>query len=331
MFIGRVIGNLAEQPEQHDKTFCFNEKEARTMADNLKGTPVQLEHHKDMKVGSIRKAFYTKSGVWVIGELNENSLTTEFAKKAMESRNGATPYYTGLSLSHSHCEYADGTTKKFPIEVSMCNDPRRPDCRIVSTKKGKYNTPIKSTKMTEPTNQISTEDLTKCILEQEMLISNHKASVEKKETQLKDMQEKVLKLEAQNTLAIEESAKRKKDQYHKAEGLVLALKTHWAKILDSSDYTKVDQDNLDAVIKRNPADMMEVLRLAHCASKHYQNRNNEFDRVNKKRKLDTVANDVGDTLAPKALPDIMDVLSKYKVNGSASDLMRQAYDARNGL
>ena len=143
MFIGRVLGNLSEQPEQHDKTFCFNEKEAHIMADNLKGIPVQLEHHKDMKVGNIRKAFCGKSGIWVIGELNENSLTTEFAKKAMESHNGSIPYYTGLSLSHSHCEYADGTTKKLPIEVSMCNDPRREDCRIISTKKRKYNKPIK--------------------------------------------------------------------------------------------------------------------------------------------------------------------------------------------
>ena len=160
MFIGRVLGNLSEQPEQHDKTFCFNEKEAHNMAKNLKGTPVQLEHNKDMVVGKIRKAFYgKKSGLWVIGELDKDNLTTEFAKKAMESRNGSTPYYTGLSLSHSHCQYADGSTKKFPIEVSMCNDPRRDDCRIISTKKTKYNKLIQATKIMA-SKEISTEDLT---------------------------------------------------------------------------------------------------------------------------------------------------------------------------
>lgn len=201
---------------------------------------------------------------------------------------------------------------------------------LFQQKKTKYNKLIQATKIMA-SKEISTEDLTKCILEQESLIVEHTASATKQAELFKAMANKVEQLEAQNALAIKQATSRKENQIQKAESVLLALQTHWAKILDTSDFSKADQVNLAASVKNNPDDMIQVLRLAHCASKHYQNQYSELDRANKKRKLDTVAEDVGLTLAPKAQPDIMDVLSKYKVNGSASDLVRQAYESRNGL
>ena len=40
------------------------------------------------------------------------------------------PYYTGLSLQRTQGEFPDGRTEKKGIEVSLCTDPREPNCNV---------------------------------------------------------------------------------------------------------------------------------------------------------------------------------------------------------
>ena len=100
---------------------------------DLTGKPIRMEHHPDLEVGEIMRNWQAEDGsVWVTGKLNDDSLESKFANYAID-KNPVTgeSYYTGLSLQHTHIQYASaGNTKKEGIEVSLCVNPRRVDCRI---------------------------------------------------------------------------------------------------------------------------------------------------------------------------------------------------------
>ena len=68
--------------------------------------------------------------MWVLGKLNNDGIQSRFAKYAIDKGASGTAYYTGLSLQHTHTQYASGKSKKTPVEVSLCVNPRRADCRI---------------------------------------------------------------------------------------------------------------------------------------------------------------------------------------------------------
>ena len=142
-FVGKVL-NASEMPDDNAKTFAFTKKERASL--NLKDIPIQLEHEESMKVGKIKNSWFDNNNqMWVMGEINGKDIPATFAKYALQSSGPDRkhqPYYTGLSLSHVHREYASGKTEKVPIEVSLCTDPRRPNCKIIyaSNNKSKNNT-----------------------------------------------------------------------------------------------------------------------------------------------------------------------------------------------
>ena len=71
----------------------------------------------------------------------------------MKASSNGKRYYTGLSLTHTHTQYANGKTEKQPVEVSLCVDPRRDDCRIIfvdETRIDTYKASNKTLKMSEP-------------------------------------------------------------------------------------------------------------------------------------------------------------------------------------
>ena len=128
-FIGNVLSPIATQPEQDDPTFAFTREEARM---DLKGIPIHMEHDEKMKVGSIQRSWNQEDGSsWIIGKIDDPSMFGAFARNAIQKSSSGTRYYTGLSLTHTHTQYANGTTEKAPVEVSLCVDPRRSDCRIM--------------------------------------------------------------------------------------------------------------------------------------------------------------------------------------------------------
>ena len=130
-FIGNVLSPTDTQPEQEDHTFAFTREEAANL--DLIDKPIRMEHHSELEVGKITRHWQHEDGsVWVVGKLNDDGFQSKFAKHAItkDPETGAS-YYTGLSLQHCHTQYASGgSSKKEAIEVSLCVNPRRSDCRI---------------------------------------------------------------------------------------------------------------------------------------------------------------------------------------------------------
>ena len=97
----------------------------------MKDIPIRMEHHPDMVVGNIIRDWDDKDGrKWVVGKVNDDTFQSKFAKYAIDKGPTGTAYYTGLSLQHTHTQFASGKSIKTPIEVSLCVNPRRDDCRI---------------------------------------------------------------------------------------------------------------------------------------------------------------------------------------------------------
>ena len=143
-FVGKVL-NQTEDPDDNAKTFAFSKIERASLANQLRGIPVQMEHEDSLKVGEITNAWRdAKDQFWVYGKLNGKDLKSTFAKHAVQNKGNNKPYYGGLSLQHVHREYRDGSTEKQPIEVSLVVEPRRRNCDIVwvssanSTNKSNY-------------------------------------------------------------------------------------------------------------------------------------------------------------------------------------------------
>ena len=131
-FTGKVL-NVKELASDNAKSFRFSDEERQQL--NLKGLPIRLEHEDNLEVGTIKTSWNKNGEHWVFGSINKQSIPATFAKHAlMKGTDGKQkPYYTGLSLQHLHREYPNGRTEKKGIEVSLCTDPRRPNCNIIWT------------------------------------------------------------------------------------------------------------------------------------------------------------------------------------------------------
>ena len=165
-FIGNVLSPTLTQPEQDDPTFAFTYGEAQM---DMDGIPICLEHDEKMQVGTIKQSWNQLDGSkWVVGKIDDMSMFGNFARNAVQKSSNGTRYYTGLSLTHTHTQYANGKTEKAPVEISLCVDPRRSDCRIMfvdeSELKGidqrkisTYKASMKTKKMSAPVDTPMTD------------------------------------------------------------------------------------------------------------------------------------------------------------------------------
>ena len=132
-FVGKIL-NEKEDDDDNAETFRFSKTERASLAKQLRNIPVQLEHEDTLKVGQITNAFRDNNDqFWVFGKVNAKDFKGTFAKHSLQKKGTAGAYYTGLSMQHVHREYRDGRKEKQPIEVSLCTDPRRRNCKIVWT------------------------------------------------------------------------------------------------------------------------------------------------------------------------------------------------------
>ena len=128
-FIGNVLPATGWKVEG-DSTFDFNTDESRRM--DLEGVPLRIEHLGSLPIGKVTKSWDGKNGSkWIMGEIERNKgLSSLFANHAVKPDSNGNTLYPGLSLQHVHQSWADGTTNKRPVEISICAEPRRPDCYI---------------------------------------------------------------------------------------------------------------------------------------------------------------------------------------------------------
>lgn len=309
-FIGSVLSPYEkEECAEGDETFGFTREQADSL--DLKNIPVRMEHHPDMKVGHIIRSWSEKDGSkWCLGKLEGKGFQNTFSQHAVDKNpDTGKPYYEGLSLQHAHIQLASGkntTARKEAIEVSLVCEPRRSDCRIafvdgngeeepkaeqiekttyilkqpinkMSTEKSVNETPA-PTQNEAPTQNapaddksgmagtMSKEAMMKIIIEQQK-------SLEASKNQQNDELDELRKLKAEIERQKEEE---KRKQAEKSYAMAQTVVNQWSESLDKeqmSDSTK--QTILDAS-KTHPEQMIELLRVAHCASKKWKETEQRF-------------------------------------------------------
>jgi hypothetical protein len=369
-FIGNILSPTKTQPEADDPTFAFTKEEAASL--EMKGVPIRMEHHPEMEVGTIERSWGDSEGrMWVLGKLHNDGVQSKFAKYAIDKGASGTAYYTGLSLQHTHTQYASGKSIKTPVEVSLCVNPRRDDCRIAlvdsmlnhdesekvtykilqhASNKMASETPVEQTQETtvvetpapvEPSaetkpesNEMSREEMMKVIIQQqkELEESQTSKSTEQKELEeLKAMLKKQKDEEASKTLAAAKAT---------AEDLV----NQWAKNLDKTEMTDENKQSIMQMARDFPEQSMQLLRVAHCASKAHAaqiKKFNEFKDMSEKMQLQEKFEAVMQKKRPRAEPVVqqrvhaastkkqkkntenmaLSIIQQYRASGSARDHM----------
>ena len=369
-FIGNILSPTETQPEADDPTFAFTREEAASL--EMKGVPIRMEHHPDMEVGTIERSWGDSEGrMWVLGKLHNDGVQSKFAKYAIDKGASGTAYYTGLSLQHTHTQYASGKSIKTPVEVSLCVNPRRDDCRIAfvdsmlnhdesekvtykilqhASNKMASETPVEQTQETTvvetpasvetsaetkpESNEMSREEMMKVIIQQqkELEESQSNKSTEQQELEeLKTMLKKQKDEEASKTLAAAKAT---------AEDLV----NQWAKNLDKTEMTDENKQSIMQMARDFPQQSMQLLRVAHCASKAHAaqiKKFNEFKDMSEKMQLQEKFEAVMQKKRPRAEPVVqqrvhaastkkqkkntenmaLSIIQQYRASGSARDHM----------
>jgi len=369
-FIGNILSPTETQPEADDPTFAFTREEAASL--EMKGVPIRMEHHPDMEVGTIERSWGDSEGrMWVLGKLHNDGVQSKFAKYAIDKGASGTAYYTGLSLQHTHTQYASGKSIKTPVEVSLCVNPRRDDCRIAfvdsmlnhdESEKVTYKilqhasnkmasetlvdqtqettvvetpTPVETPAETkQESNEMSREEMMKVIIQQqkELEESQSNKSTEQQELEeLKTMLKKQKDEEASKTLAAAKAT---------AEDLV----NQWAKNLDKTEMTDENKQSIMQMARDFPQQSMQLLRVAHCASKAHAaqiKKFNEFKDMSEKMQLQEKFEAVMQKKRPRAEPVVqqrvhaastkkqkkntenmaLNIIQQYRASGSARDHM----------
>jgi hypothetical protein len=369
-FIGNILSPTETQPEADDPTFAFTREEAASL--EMKGVPIRMEHHPDMEVGTIERSWGDSEGrMWVLGKLHNDGVQSKFAKYAIDKGASGTAYYTGLSLQHTHTQYASGKSTKTPVEVSLCVNPRRDDCRIAfvdsmlnhdESEKVTYKilqhasnkmasetlvdqtqettvvetpTPVETPAETkQESNEMSREEMMKVIIQQqkELEESQSNKSTEQRELEeLKTMLKKQKDEEASKTLAAAKAT---------AEDLV----NQWAKNLDKTEMTDENKQSIMQMARDFPQQSMQLLRVAHCASKAHAaqiKKFNEFKDMSEKMQLQEKFEAVMQKKRPRDEPVVqqrvhaastkkqkkntenmaLSIIQQYRASGSARDHM----------
>jgi len=358
-FIGNVLSPTLTQPEQHDKTFAFTYKEGQM---DMNGIPICMEHDEKMQVGTIRQSWNQPDGSkWIVGKIDDMSMFGNFARHAVQKSSNGKRYYTGLSLTHTHTQYANGKTEKAPVEVSLCVDPRRSDCRIMFVDESELNgvdeTNIATYKASNKTKKMSDTTDTPMIdatptpvvpapVEKAPVKEETVPDKEKLMQMIVDQQKDMEALEAKaKELAELKTEMKNKEQKEfeiaaaKNEAMAKALVESWSETLDQGDLTDASRESIIALAKKFPHESEEFFRVAHNASKKSLAREKAlkeaaeaFKNADLKKDFNKVMNKTTHVASIKkkapAVPKtdevhFMDAVKKYRVGGSGRDLMEQ--------
>ncbi len=341
-FIGNVLSPTDTQPEQHDKTFAFTRAESENM--DLKGVPIRMEHDDHLEVGEVVNSWDAKDGSkWIMGKLKEDTIRGQFARHAIAKSSNGTRYYTGLSLQHTHTQYASGETRKEPVEVSLCVDPRRDDCRITFVQPSKnthYKGGAKTIKMTDaPKTPVVQEETTPAPVVEDKQVEAPSEFPDKERlmeilvTQQKDLDQKAEKLAKYE----EEAKKRTEAEQAKAEALAKSLMTAWStQVGDDFEDMKAAESSMLKMAKEFPEESQEFFRIAHHASKKHAAAAQASAKVTEVAEKSQLEQDFQKVLtktvhaasAKKVEKEqtFKDVLAKYSTAGRGRDLMDEVVE-----
>jgi hypothetical protein len=344
-FIGNILSPTDTQPEAEDPTFAFTKDESKKL--KMEGVPIRMEHHPDMPVGSVVRSWNEEDGSkWILGKIDDNGFQAKFAQYAVaKNKDTGQAYYEGLSLQHTHTQYASGKTEKMAVEVSLCVDPRRPDCKIAyvdsdnipnqcETEKVVYKMKDSLIKMDSTNTPVVTT-------EQPQEEQNMKTVIVNQQKELEGMEAMKAKLTAYETADKErkeaEEAKQAAEKEEAAEKNS-AMVDAWAAQIPKDLMNDEQKQNIMNTVKQFPQETMELLRVAHCASQHakrQQDKFEEFKRLTQKtqvsEKFDQVMNkrpiEVTHVASKKQKCSDAEVfvtaMKQYSSSGSARDHMEK--------
>ena len=311
-FVGKIL-NKKEDPDDNAKTFAFSKVERASLAKQLKGVPVQMEHEDTLKVGEITNAWRDANDqFWVYGKLNGQDLKATFAKHAVQHKGSNKPYYGGLSLQHVHREYKDGSTEKAPIEVSLVVEPRRRNCDIVwvsatkPTKEKNYIGTVQaaSTRQTTEIETMSavTEATTSAPVEtmaategvtdaaptdaptdaptgiqlNEQVYSQMAELYEKDKKQQEELAKLKEELKSHQSKADEAKSVKLKEDAAKGRALMSTMLEHMRDLLGANEEVQQLEPQLMPLMQSNPNEMNQLLEVVAKASKKYKNQEMEL-------------------------------------------------------
>jgi len=308
-FIGNVLPATGHRPEG-DSTFDFNSDESRRL--DLVGVPLRIEHQGSLPIGKVTKSWDGKNGSkWIMGEIeNEKGFASLYANHAIKPDSKGHTLYKGLSLQHVHQAWADGTTNKRPVEISICGEPRRPDCyiRAVSeTGKNEYiahKASVNSTMATEqsnaptttetPTESTPVNDAVGTTPTESAPVETAPPSQEEQAARnVANSQEELMKMflaqDGKNNELAQQLAAMKKEKealeakwkereaneqiqtQSKAEALSKALVEQWSTQLGPENMTEENKRAIFALAQEHPQASMQMMEIAHKASAKYAN------------------------------------------------------------
>lgn len=292
-FVGNVLPSTDSKGE-NDPTFDFSKEESANI--DLLDVPIRLEHAEGLSVGTVQRHWNDDDGKkWILGKVDDSTLEGRFASNALQPSSTGHRLYTGLSLQHVHTSYSDGSTSKRAVEVSLCAEPRRAGCNVVTTqqsdlpsetKKTDYITHEASNKMSAPTEtptetqtetptenstetivethteEVGTnqEDLMKLVINQESELGDTKMALEKAHAELAKMQAEWKTQQENQELATKS----------KAEALSKALVDSWSASLPADMMSDENKKAIFAMAQNYPKESVKMLEIAHKASAKYK-------------------------------------------------------------
>lgn len=362
-FIGNVLSPTETQPEQNDSTFAFTKKEAAEL--DLTNIPIRMEHHDNMEVGRVISAWNSQDGSkWIVGKLNNSGFQSAFAQNAIENTGSDIPYYTGLSLQHTHTQFASGDTDKQAVEISLCCNPRRSDCRIIYvsqtkspkhlSRKRHYKTVHQASQMTDsvPTSVTSVAPAptpvaptpAAPVAAAPVAVDVVPSTGEMMEVIVKQ-QERVEFLQKKSdeldTLKLERAAEKEKELQKvrsKNEVFAKTLVKRWSNELSPEDLNDETRNNIMELATKFPTETADFFRVAHHASSKYAERETQQKEQlenSKNRALSETFNKVmskqvhvaSQPKQQEPKPDhFMTAMNAYRVKGSGRALMKEVVD-----
>lgn len=268
-----------------DPSFFFNPEEKRTL--DLRQVPLRCEHAASLPVGEVLNNWTVHDETYVVGRIDNDNVKSRFAKHAVSGNN---PYYGSLSLKHGHLVFGDGSTKKRPIEVSLCQNPRRKGSSIryvwQKTKKNTYkrggshachkmpetsSDTVHAATAAEVTAQkdtsaMSKEDYMRIIIEQEAALEAMKKDKASAEHELQVIHEANAKKEAAQ---LEKAQK-------KAAMIQQSLHEDLKASLPESMLTPEVLESMRIVAQKMPEHAAAVYELCHAASEKHKQVSLEF-------------------------------------------------------
>ena len=295
LFVGNVLPDITSTEGENDVSFDFNEEEARAL--DLKGVPIRIEHEEGLAVGRVLRSWNGVNGEkWVVGELDNNTLESRYARYAIRptARTGGHTLYKGLSLQHVWRGHKAsngklvGRGEKKPIEISICADPRRPNCfirHVASSNKREYKggaslshtmstestpAPVESTPApveSAPAPEAAAAPAAEVPQDRDELMRAILSSEEERASAAAQAEEFKSKYEA----LVKQMEEQKKNEQialrTKADNLSRALVDSWTSQLNPEDLTDDTKKAIFALAQNYPEESVKMMEIAHKASK----------------------------------------------------------------